>query len=101
MNIRGLDIDGNETKQIKIIQYADDATLFLRNVHEMREAILSLEKFGSVARTQLNLTKCEGLWVGASKNRQQSCTLCGIKFPTTPIRYLGNTLAMILSNVIS
>ena len=43
MNIRGLDIDGNETKKIKIIQYADDATLFLRNVHEMREAILSLE----------------------------------------------------------
>ena len=61
MNIRGLDIDGNETKQIKIIQYANDATLLLRNVHEMREAILSLEKFGHVAGTQLNLTKCEGL----------------------------------------
>ena len=89
MNIRGLDIDGNETKQVKIIQYADDATLFLRNVHEMREAILSLEKFGRVAGTKLNLTKCEGLWVGAYKNRQQSCTLCGIKWPTTPIRYLG------------
>ena len=55
----------------------------------MREAILSLEKFGRVAGTQLNLTKCEGLWVGAYKNRQQSCTLCGIKWPTTPIRYLG------------
>ena len=70
MNIRGLNIDGNETKQVKIIQYADDATLFLRNVHEMREAILSLEKFGRVAGTKLNLTKCEGLWVGAYKNRQ-------------------------------
>ena len=89
MNIRGLDIDGNKTKQIKIIQYADDATLFLRNVHEMREAILSLEKFGSVAGTQLNLTKCEVLWVGAYKTLQQSCTMCGIKWPTTPIRYLG------------
>ena len=55
----------------------------------MREAILSLEKFGRVAGTRLNLTKCEGLWVGAYKNRQQSCTLCGIKWPTTPIRYLG------------
>ena len=84
MDIRGLEIDGNETKQIMIIQCADDATLFLRNVHEMRE-VISLEKFGSVAGTQLNLTKCEGLWVGAYKNRQKSCTLCGIKWPTTPV----------------
>ena len=74
MNIRRFNIYGNESKQITIIQYADYATLFLRNVHEMREAILSLEKFGRVAGTQLNLTKCEGLWVGAYKNRQQSYT---------------------------
>ena len=55
----------------------------------MREAISSLEEFGKVAGTKLNITKCEGLWTGSSKNRQNSCTLCNIKWPVKPIRYLG------------
>ena len=36
--IKGLDLDENRSKNIKIIQYADDATLFL-NAQEMKEAI--------------------------------------------------------------
>ena len=87
--IKGLSLDENRSKNIKIIQYADDATLFLKTAQEMREAISSLEEFRKVAGTKLNISKCKGLWIGSSKNRQNSCTLCSIKWPVKPIRYLG------------
>ena len=60
--IKGLSLDENGSKNIKIIQYADDATLFLKTAQEMREEISSLEEFGKVAGTILNITKCEGLY---------------------------------------
>ena len=87
--IKGLSVDENGSKNIKIIQYADDATLFLKTAQEMREAISSLEEFREFAGTKLNITKCEGLWIGSSKNRQNSCTLCNIKWPVKLIRHLG------------
>ena len=87
--IKGLSFDENANEHAKIIQYADDTTLFLRNTHEMREAINLLEHFGSVSGTQLNLEKCEGLWIGSYKNRQDTCSLHNMKWPRAPIRYLG------------
>ena len=84
-----LSLDENGTEHAKIVQYADDTTLFLRNTHEMRLAINMLEHFGSVAGTQLNLEKCEGLWIDSYKNRQENCSLHNMKWPKVPIRYLG------------
>ena len=48
-----------------------------------------MEQFGKIAGTQLNIGKCEGLWIGSSKNRQNTCTLYNIKWTKEPIRYLG------------
>ena len=45
----------------------------------MREAIESIKLFGNVAGTKLNLTKCEGLWIGANEHRQHNYNLCNIK----------------------
>ena len=89
VNIRGLSLDEHGVNNIKIIQYADDATLFLKNSFEINEAISSLEQFGKIAGTKLNKGKCEGLWIGSSKNRQNTCTLYNIKWTKEPIRYLG------------
>ena len=88
-NITGLYLDDNRTKHLKIIQYADDATIFVKNAHELGKVIKSLELFGKVAGTKLNLQKCEGLWIGQNKNRQQNCTLYNIRWPREPIKYLG------------
>ena len=87
--IKGLYLDQNNTNKVKIVQYADDATLFLKNKRDLKKAIESLELFGKIAGTELNLSKCEGLWMGSYKQRQQACNLCGIKWPEKPIRYLG------------
>ena len=88
-NIIGLHLDNERVKNIKILQYADDATFFIKNSNDMREVIKSLTSFGSVAGTELNLSKCEGLWLGTNKNRQHNCTLYNMKWPLEPIRYLG------------
>ena len=88
-NITGLSLDNQRTKVVKIIQYADDTTLFLKNAHDMEEAVTALEQFGHVAGTQLNIRKCEGLWIGSRKHRQNTCNLFNFKWPTDPIKYLG------------
>ena len=68
--MKGLYLDQNNTHKVKIEQYADDATLFLKNKRDLKKAIESLEFFGKIAGTELNLSKCEGLWIGSYKQRQ-------------------------------
>ena len=75
-NINGVSIDDDNT--VKIMQYADDGVLFLNNEGEIHEAIRLITRFENVAGTLLNVDKCEGLWLGAHKYRQQSCTLFDI-----------------------
>ena len=85
--ITGIEIKGEGS--VKLMQYADDAVLFLKDQTEMEKSISIVNSFGSVAGTLLNMSKCEGLWLGTYKNRQMDCTLFGIKWPTDPIRCLG------------
>ena len=87
--IRALNVDKDRKHCLKTVQYADDGTLFLKNLQETRKAIESIKLFGNVAGTKLNLTKCEGLWICASKHRQHKCNLCNIKWPTEPVKSLG------------
>ena len=88
VNILGLQI-GNDCEHIKIMQYADDGVLFLKDADELAEAINTINRFSNVAGTVLNKGKCEGLWLGSFKERQDGCNLLDIKWPTEPIRCLG------------
>ena len=62
--INGLNIDRENYQNVKVVQYADDTTLFLKNTHDLKNAVESLELYGCIAGIELNLTKCEGLWIG-------------------------------------
>ncbi|MCP3901869.1 MAG: reverse transcriptase family protein, partial [Desulfobacteraceae bacterium] len=86
--LKGILIPGSE-KSIKIVQYADDAVVFMNNEDEMKNAIDAVVNFGLLSGTQLNIAKCEGLWIGSQKNRQDNCKLYDIRWPTNPIRCLG------------
>jgi len=86
-SLKGFDL-GFINKPVIISQYADDAILFLNNKDEICSALRILIEFGNFAGTQLNLSKCEGLWIGTDKNKQKDCKLFGIKWPFS-IRYLG------------
>jgi hypothetical protein len=86
--LTGIQIPGNGLS-VRILQYADDGVLFLNNEIELKKAITLINRFGQLAGTELNLSKCEGLWLGSFKDRQSNCTLCNIKWPVKPIRCLG------------
>ena len=86
-NLKGLNI-GSNIRSLQISQYADDAILFLNNKNEYCTAIAILNDFGKHAGTMLNLKKCEGMWIGVDKDRQENGNLFGIKWPSS-IKYLG------------
>ena len=87
IDLKGFDF-GFPEKPLKMVQYADDCILLLNNVDEMCTVISILDYFGNVSGLQLNLSKCEGLWLGQNKCRQKNCTLFGIRWPDQ-IRCLG------------
>ena len=70
---------GYEEKAIKVSQYADDCVLFLNDKLELCTAIALLHNFQHVSGLELNLSKCEGLWLGRDKNKQTNCRLFDIK----------------------
>ncbi len=85
-NIEGIKLDKTSAK---ICQYADDATLFLRHDNDFKKCICIISEFGKTSGMKLNMTKCEGLWLGNDAYKQYDCTLGDIKWPTAPIKCLG------------
>lgn len=51
-------------KEIKCIQHADDSTFPLRDKSSLEEAIQTIENFGNVSETKLNLSKTECILLG-------------------------------------
>lgn len=60
-DIRGLDLLGTHTK---ILQFADDSTLFLHSEPSLVHALQVLEEFKLVSGLELNLQKTHGLILG-------------------------------------
>ena len=55
--------------EIKIVNFADDTTIFLRDItfHNWMQMILELNQDASSSK--INFLKCQALWAGAYKNR--------------------------------
>ena len=63
-NIKGLTIANEE---IKISQFADDTTLFLRNSDSINACFNLLDKFSRISGLKVNADKTEALWLGKEK----------------------------------
>ena len=83
-HIKGFDIIGNN---FKLTQYADDTTLLLSDLDSIEKAINVISVFSKVSGLNLNIAKCEGLWLGAADKNVQ--TFSGIHFVNEPIKCLG------------
>ena len=86
--IHGLEFTVNgKTYEIKSSQYADDTCIFLQGANQIRPCLSTVQSFSTVSGLKLNLAKTEGLCIGSLHGT--ILNIEGIKWPTTPIRYLG------------
>ena len=89
-NIRGILIQGAPVA-IKIRQYADDTTLFLRDMIDYREILAKIKIFADSTGLKLNKTKSHAMYIGDP--HQNNTFKNGIKF-VNRLKILG----IILSN---
>ena len=83
-NVNGFQIDDCT---FKLTQYADDTTLLLSDTQSITNALHVITQFSQVSGLNLNVSKCEGIWLG--KNTQHVNVCNGIKFTKGPIKCLG------------
>ena len=72
VSIRGVMINNIE---IKISQYADDATIFV-NVESVGELVDQLRQFGEASGLDLNVSKSQLMWLGKDRHKRER--VCGI-----------------------
>ena len=74
-------------REIKITQYADDTSVFLRNLESMSVLLDLLEKFERCSGLKINHAKSEAMWLGKWKNRDD--TPFNVKWPKDSVFALG------------
>ena len=71
----------------KLTLYADDITIFVRDVKSAKQALAVLNMFSKHSGLKMNKEKSEGMWLGAQKDNPDE--LFGIVWPKLPIKALG------------
>ena len=79
--IKGIEIDERNT--IKLTQYADDTTVFLRDVQSLKKLFNLLAQFENCSRLRISPTKSELLWLGSLRYRKD--TLLNLRLSEEPI----------------
>ena len=74
-------------KRSKLTQYADDTTLTLENNQSITHALRIVKHFGKVSELELNVEKCEGIWLGTLKHNSDIYER--IRFSKVPVKSLG------------
>jgi len=85
-NVKGFLVPGSGGTTTRISQYADDATLLLRDLTSVRHVLSIVDIYGKGTGARLNRTKSEAMWLGSWKSR--SDTPLGLKW-VTKMRVLG------------
>ena len=83
--IRGIQIDKEQT--VKVSQYADDTTVFVRDVQSIHNLFYLLSQFESCSGLKINQSKSEILWLGCWRHRKDR--VLDLKLSDEPIYALG------------
>ena len=86
-SIEGILIPGSGSKQSKVSQYADDATLILANDYSVVKCFQIISIFKRGSGSCLNSQKTEGLWIGTFAG--QSTGPVPITWVTDKLKILG------------
>ena len=68
--IEGIQIDPN--KFIKITRYADDATVFVKDIQSVHKLFDLLQQFENCSGLRINQSRSETLWLGSLRQRKDS-----------------------------
>ena len=74
-------------KEIKITQYADDTTVFVRDRESVTQLLKLLEEFKTNCGLEINTSKTEALWLGSWRNCRE--TPYNFKWPKESVQALG------------
>ena len=85
-NIKGLQINFGENRPVKIKLYADDATLFLRDMMDYREVLSRIKSFSLFSGLCLNKQKSIAMVIG--NTNYKNFVKFGIKF-SNKVKILG------------
>ena len=88
-NIKGISIPG-APESVKIRQYADDTTLFLRDLIDYREILAKIKTFAEASGLKLNKMKSNAMFI--SDPSQNNTVHNGIKF-VNKLKILGITFS--------
>ena len=83
-SIKGVNV---ETKEIKITQYADDTTVFVKDEESVEQLLRLLDEFKSISGLEINTSKTEAMWLGCWIDKIR--TPFNFKWPKEPICALG------------
>ncbi|XP_070538241.1 uncharacterized protein [Ptychodera flava] len=76
-----------DKQEEKIKSFADDTTLYLRNLKSITQSLKMFNKYEKATGAKLNKKKSKGLWTGSFKNRTDSVE--GIDFSNKVLQILG------------
>ena len=82
--IKGIQVNKQE---LKISQYADDTTVFVRDLDSVTSLLKVLNDFKEHSGLEINTTKTEAMWLGEWKDRTDEPF--GFKWPKEPVSALG------------
>ena len=86
--IKGISLGAaGDSKEQKIIQYADDTSLTLADEASIRKTIEIVEDFGKYSGLKLSTQKSTGMWLGS--RRQENGFIKGIPMARRNIKILG------------
>ena len=86
---------------LKIIQFADDTTIFLDGSESSLQSALNvLEIFGTYSGLKVNKEKTQIVWIGSKKgNTQKMCQHANLKLEINTFRILGITFSVNLNDI--
>ena len=88
-NIHGLEAAFvHKQKYIKLSQYADDCTVFLKNKENIKELLAEIKHFTDAAGLELNINKTISIDL-TEKDEQTDYDYLGIHFTSKPVKCLG------------
>ena len=82
--IKGIQVNKNE---LKVSQYADDTTVYVRDLDSVTSLLRVLNDFKEHSGLEINTSKTEAMWLGEWKDRTDQPF--GFKWPKEPINALG------------